>query len=99
MSSRTSLMRCRRSHATIVRLRRRFEINTHFNSRQQVSLDFVLSHDVSAGVDELAQEMPTPLLHLCYHDSIADAVSDLGKPDEIGRVLAGIQRYIYAEVS
>jgi type I restriction enzyme R subunit len=30
------------------------EIHTHFNTRQQVFLAFVLSHYVSAGVDELA---------------------------------------------
>jgi len=71
------------------------EISTHFNSRQQVFLDFVLSHYVSAGVDELAQEKPTPLLRLRYHDSIADAVADLGKPDEIGRAFAGFQRHLY----
>jgi hypothetical protein len=31
------------------------------------------------------------------HDSIADAVADLGKPDEIGRVFAGFQRYLYEQ--
>jgi type I restriction enzyme R subunit len=35
------------------------------------------------------------LLRLKYHDSIADAVADLGKPDEIGKVFAGFQRYLY----
>jgi type I restriction enzyme R subunit len=30
-----------------------------------------------------------------YHDSIADAVADLGKPEEIGRVFAGFQKYLY----
>jgi len=37
------------------------------------------------------------LLRLKYHDSIADAVADLGKPDEIGKVFAGFQRYLYAK--
>ncbi len=55
-----------------------------FNSKQQVFLDFVLSHYVSVGVEELDQEKLTPLLRLKYHDSIADAVADLGKPEEIG---------------
>ena len=70
-------------------------ISTHFNSKQQVFLDFVLSHYVSVGVEELDQEKLTPLLRLKYHDSIADAVADLGKPEEIGRVFSGFQKYLY----
>ena len=70
-------------------------ISTHFNSRQQVFLDFVLSHYVLVGVEELAQEKLNPLLRLKYHDSIADAVADLGRPDEIGKVFAGFQKYLY----
>jgi type I restriction enzyme R subunit len=71
------------------------EISTHFNSKQQVFLDFVLSHYVSVGVEELDQEKLTPLLRLKYHGSIADAVADLGRPDEIGRVFTGFQRFLY----
>jgi type I restriction enzyme R subunit len=70
-------------------------IGTHFNSKQQVFLDFVLSHYVIVGVEELDQSKLTPLLRLKYHDSIADAVADLGRPDEIGRVFAGFQKYLY----
>ena len=70
-------------------------ISTAFNSRQRVFLDFVLSHYVSVGVDELDQEKLTPLLRLKYHDSIADAVADLGRPDEIGKVFVGFQKYLY----
>ena len=70
-------------------------INTRFSAKQQVFLDFVLSHYVSVGVEELDQEKLTPLLRLKYHDSIADAVADLGKPDEIGKVFAGFQKYLY----
>jgi type I restriction enzyme R subunit len=72
-------------------------IHTHFNSKQQVFLDFVLSHYVSVGVEELDQEKLTPLLRLKYHDSIADAVADLGRPDEIGKVFAGFQKYLYQQ--
>lgn len=54
---------------------------------------------VSEGVGELAQEKLTPLLRLKYHDSIADAVADLGKPDEIGRLFAGFQKYLYQEAA
>ena len=54
-------------------------ISTHFNAKQQAFLDFVLSHYVSVGVEELDQEKLTPLLRLKYHNSIADAVADLGQ--------------------
>jgi type I restriction enzyme R subunit len=72
-------------------------ISENFNTRQQVFLDFVLSHYIAEGVDELDQAKLTPLLKLRYHDSIADAVADLGKPDEIGKVFTGFQRYLYVE--
>jgi len=74
-------------------------INTKFNTKQQTFLDFVLSHYVSEGVSELDQDKLTPLLRLKYHNSIADAVADLGKPDEIGRVFAGFQKYLYQEAA
>ena len=35
------------------------------------------------------------LMQLKYHDSIADAVADLGRPDEIGRTFADFQRHRY----
>jgi len=71
-------------------------INSRFTTKQQVFLDFVLSHYVSVGVEELDQEKLTPLLRLKYHNSIADAVADLGNPEEIGKVFAGFQKYLYA---
>jgi type I restriction enzyme, R subunit len=70
-------------------------INSHFNAKQQAFLDFVLSHYVSVGVDELDQEKLTPLLRLKYHNSIANAVADLGKPEEIGQVFSGFQKFLY----
>lgn len=72
-------------------------ISARFNSQQQVFLDFVLSHYVSVGVEELDQDKLTPLLRLKYHNSIADAVADLDRPDEIGRVFAGFQKYLYQQ--
>ncbi len=30
-----------------------------------------------------------------YHDSVADAVADLGMPEEIGKVFAGFQQNLY----
>jgi len=74
-------------------------INTQFNTKQQAFLDFVLSHYVSEGVGELDQDKLTPLLRLKYHNSITDAVADLGKPEEIGLVFAGFQKYLYQEAA
>lgn len=74
-------------------------ISTHFNTKQQVFLDFVLSHYISQGVDELDQEKLTPLLRLKYHNSICDAVADLGEPEKIGQVFTGFQRHLYEEVA
>ncbi len=53
----------RAAHAKVI-------ISTHFNSKQQVFLDFVLSHYVRV--------------------SIADALADLGRAEDIGRVLRGL---------
>ncbi|MEP6664025.1 MAG: DEAD/DEAH box helicase family protein, partial [Verrucomicrobiota bacterium] len=69
-------------------------INTNFSAKQQVFLDFVLQHYVTVGVEELDQEKLNPLLQLKYH-SITDAVADLGKPDEIGKVFVDFQKYLY----
>ena len=74
----------------------RVHINSHFNAKQQAFLDFVLSHYVSVGVEELNQEKLKPLLLIKYHNSIQDAVADLGQPAEIGQVFAGFQKYLYA---
>jgi type I restriction enzyme R subunit len=75
----------------------RHVISTNFNTKQQQFLDFVLLHYVNVGVDELDQEKLTPLLRLKYHDSIMDAVADLGKPEEIGKVFTGFQKHLYQE--
>jgi type I restriction enzyme R subunit len=72
-------------------------IGTIFNTKQQQFLDFVLSHYVNVGVDELDQEKLTPLLKLKYNDSIMDAVADLGKPEEIGNVFTGFQKFLYQD--
>ena len=75
--------------------RAKLRISTQFASKQQAFLSFVLSHYVSEGVEELDLAKLTPLLKLKYHDSIADAVADLGKPEDIGQVFAGFQKYLY----
>ena len=72
-------------------------ISSQFNSKQQAFLDFVLVHYVSAGVEELDGEKLAPLLRLKYHDSITDAVADLGRPEVIRQVFTGFQRYLYQQ--
>jgi type I restriction enzyme R subunit len=72
------------------------EIHELFSNKQQVFLDFVLAHYVQEGVDELAQEKLTKLLRLKYHDSIPDAVADLGGDIvQIRNLFSGFQRYLY----
>jgi type I restriction enzyme R subunit len=70
-------------------------ISRQFNSKQQAFLEFVLAHYVDVGVDELDQEKLAPLLRLKYSNSIDDAVSDLGRPEEISKTFVGFQKYLY----
>ena len=87
--------RCRRRPARNVPPLAKVVISARFGTKQQAFLDFVLSHYVSVGVEELDQEKLTPLLQLKYHNSISDAVADLGRPEEIARVFSGFQKYLY----
>jgi len=74
-------------------------IADHFNSKQQAFLDFVLAHYVGVGVDELDQEKLTPLLRIKYSNSIADAIEDLGSPEEISKIFVGFQKYLYQKAA
>ena len=76
----------------------KIQISAHFNNKQQSFLDFVLAQYVKVGVEELAQDKLSPLLKLKYHNAIADAVADLGRPEEIGKVFVGFQKYLYQEM-
>jgi len=73
-------------------------INSQFTTKQGAFLDFVLSHYVEVGVEELDQEKLSPLLKLKYGDSLSDAIADLGEPEEIGQTFAGFQKYLYEAV-
>jgi type I restriction enzyme R subunit len=75
--------------------RARIYIDRKFGDRQQAFLAFVLSHYVAVGVGELDLEKLTPLLRLRYHDSIPDAIADLGKPDQITTTFTSFQKYLY----
>jgi type I restriction enzyme R subunit len=75
-------------------------INAHFDAKQQVFLDFVLQHYVTVGVEELDQDKLTPLLRLKYHDSLTDAIADLGgQPAEINLAFVGFQKYLYQQTA
>jgi type I restriction enzyme R subunit len=70
------------------------EVSTHFNSKEEVFLQFVLSHYVKVGVEELSMDKLTPLLRLKYH-ALEDAMAELGDPDGIRETFAGFQKYLY----
>jgi type I restriction enzyme R subunit len=74
-------------------------ITDKFTSKQQTFISFVLSHYVSAGVEELSPEKLTPLLRLKYNNAISDAVAELGPPEEISRVFNGFQKHLYNEAA
>jgi type I restriction enzyme, R subunit len=77
--------------------RAKVAISSEFDDKQRAFLEFVLAHYVETGVEELDREKLTPLLKLRYHDSLADAVKDLGMPDQIGNVFVGFQRHLYQD--
>ena len=77
----------------------KIQINANFGAKQQAFLDFVLAHYVDEGVQELDLEKLTPLLRLKYNNSIADAIADLGLPEEISRAFAEFQKFLYQEAA
>jgi len=79
--------------------RAKVRIRAQFNDKQQTFLDFVLAHYVKEGVQELDREKLTPLLRLKYNDSLADAVADLGRPEEIAVTFSGFQKYLYQQTA
>jgi type I restriction enzyme R subunit len=73
------------------------QIDGHFTDKQTAFLDFVLSHYVSVGVEELDQEKLSPLLRLKYGE-IQDALAELGRAEEVGKMFSGFQKYLYDHV-
>ena len=69
-------------------------ISTEFNSKQQVFLDFVLSHYVSVGVEELDQEKLPHLLQLKYH-ALSDATALFGSTEKILSTFIEFQKHLY----
>jgi type I restriction enzyme R subunit len=77
--------------------RAKVAIGARFNTRQQAFLGFVLSQYIKVGVEELDREKLSPLLKLKYNNAIADAWADLGRPEEVGYMFAGFQKYLYQQ--
>jgi type I restriction enzyme R subunit len=69
-------------------------IHASFGEKQRAFLDFVLSHYVSEGFEELDQDKLAPLLQLKYR-ALSDAVLELGPAQEIGKMFVGFQQYLY----
>lgn len=74
-------------------------IHNTFNAKQEAFIDFVLAQYVNQGVEELDSEKLSPLLRLKYNNAIADAVADLGKPDEISKMFSGFQTFLYQKTA
>jgi type I restriction enzyme, R subunit len=70
-------------------------ISEHFNTKQQMFLDFVLSQYVKVGVEELEQEKLGPLLRLKYQKSLSDAMEELGNPIQVSKVFTDFQKFLY----
>lgn len=70
-------------------------IHSEFTPNQQAFLDFVLAHYIEVGVEELDQDKLASLLRLKYHNSVTDAITRLGPPEEIKRIFSGFQQYLY----
>ena len=75
--------------------RARLRLRGQFSDKQFGFLDFVLRQYVKEGVDELSPDKLSPLLRLKYHNALADAVADLGKPEQIKQTFFGFQKHLY----
>lgn len=69
-------------------------IYSQFQAKQRACLDLVLRPCVTEGVEEWELSKLNPLLRLKYHDSIPDAVADLGQPGQIRSTFAEFQKYL-----
>ncbi len=75
------------------------EVDDRFEAKQKAFVEFVLGQYVAQGVDELDLEKLPALLRLKYGGAIADAIAELGSPDEIRRVFAEFQQFLYQEAA
>jgi len=63
--------------------------------KQRAFIDFVLAQYVRQGVSELDGEKLSPLLKLKYHNALADAFAELGRPEQVRSLFVGFQRHLY----
>lgn len=70
-------------------------INQTYSEKQQAFLDFVLSHYIEQGVQELEPTKLSALIELKYH-SRSDAVLELGSLYEIRDLFRGFQPLLYS---
>jgi type I restriction enzyme R subunit len=75
------------------------EVDERLDGKQRAFVEFVLGQYVAQGVDELDLEKLPALLRLKYQGAIADAIADLGSPDDIRRLFAEFQRFLYQEAA
>ncbi len=72
------------------------EVGGRYASKQRSFIEYVLSHYVRTGVEELDMPKLAMLLTLKY-GSMVDAMQDLGEPSEVSRVFRDFQGYLYVE--
>lgn len=73
----------------------REHVAENYDVKKRAFIDFVLFQYVNVGVEELDLDNLTPLLKLKYKDSIPDALSDLGKPDDVRTAFVEFQKWLY----
>jgi type I restriction enzyme R subunit len=73
----------------------RNQLTSQFSEKQVRFLDFVLQQYVAHGVEELSPEKLSALLRLKYQNALADAVADLGKPEQIKSTFFTFQKNLY----
>jgi type I restriction enzyme R subunit len=75
------------------------EVDDRLADKQRPFVDFVLGQYVAEGVDEQDLERLPALLRLKYCGAIAAAIAELGSPDEIRRLFAAFQQFLYQEAA
>lgn len=58
----------------------------------------LIFRDDGAWGGRVGSNLTDAVIEAKVHDSIPDAVADLGGPNEIGKVFSGFQRYLYIDV-
>jgi type I restriction enzyme R subunit len=75
------------------------EVDSRLVDKQRAFVEFVLGQYVAQGVDELDLEKLPALLRLKYGGAISDAIAELGSPEEIRRLFAEFQQFLYQEAA